>query len=128
MGRLAIVTPNILDRVTEIEIKKLIKDASYIYTKVYPVIKSIISLVNRHLALGKPGISKKYVTIMNGYLQIIHCDILAYDFVSAIDGMKMLFGAVLDAMIRIKPDCCVVAIGGAMTALEFILGSAHVDE
>ncbi|KAH0575699.1 hypothetical protein SS50377_23339 [Spironucleus salmonicida] len=123
LGRFSQVSSDILDKTVSTELKKLIKNSVFVFQQLQTVSKQIIRILLRHAALQNGEKYLKFSKILKCYVDVIQCDLMAYDFVNSMSNMRLVLSTIIESMLEILPDACIVTIGGSMTALKQFLGA-----
>ncbi|CAL6016782.1 Conserved_hypothetical protein [Hexamita inflata] len=125
VARFCVTDSDMLDKLVDIDVKKYTIHATHVYENMRPVVKDLIKIVRRR-AENEGGDYIRKAELMKCYIDVTKFDLMAYDYEHAVISMKAIFGIAIECMIKIMPDCSVVAVGGAMTALKQFINAGMV--
>ncbi|KAH0572638.1 hypothetical protein SS50377_24749 [Spironucleus salmonicida] len=117
-GRFSLVSSDILDKTANLDLKRLIKNSVMVFNNFKNLMGDIERTFQVHLKTQNGQMIQQYWKKIISLAEVSQCDILVYDFESAILQLSSAIEQIVQSLLLIKPEGALVVIGGAINNLK----------
>ncbi|CAL6108888.1 Conserved_hypothetical protein [Hexamita inflata] len=118
LAKFCVLNEEIVQEASSPHLKKLMIQTGCVFENLKEVIQQITCVINMHIQIDTSNELDRFAIKIDTEYQLAKEQIEIFDYQSAVTHLKNIIVLIIDAMLLMKPDCCVVAVSGAVSALR----------
>ncbi|CAL6108882.1 Conserved_hypothetical protein [Hexamita inflata] len=118
LAKFCVLNEEIVQEASSPHLKKLMIQTGCVFENLKEVIQQITCVINMHIQIDTSNELDRFAIKIDTEYQLAKEQIEIFDYQSAVTHLKNIIVLIIDAILLMKPDCCVVAVSGAVSALR----------